>query len=321
MGRILVHQLRQTLPQAEISFAYDSKPIVDMVFSDGLIDRFEPLGYLPEQFDVVLSGCHLLMYDYVNLPRVQQLAPHFLPILQKGQDVQAYFKPFATYSPYLDGQLAEIAIAHGGSRVTNLGWFSGLEIAQNDPAPIQLDEKITQQTLQKLGLTGPYLTIHDGLNLHTAIAGGNFTRNWPAAYWKELLGLIKQQFPALKTVQLGGSTSHPFDFVDISLVGKTSVADLPHILQKSTLHLDGESGMVHLANLTQTPCVVLFGPSKAAYLAYARNTNIQAPVCGGCMNISKHWMTRCILGYPPEKQCMASITPQMVFDAVQKRLS
>lgn len=322
MGRILVNKLRQTLPQAEISFAYDSKKIVDMVFSDGLIDRFEPLGYLPKQFDVVLSGCHLLMYDYVNWPRLQALAPHFVPLLQKGQDVQACFKPFATYSPYLDGQLAEIAIAHGGSRVTNLGWFSGLEIAQNDPAPIKLDKKITQSVLKKLDLAGKtYLTIHDGLNVHTAIAGENLTRNWPTAYWKELITLIKQQFPSVQTVQLGGSTSHPFDFVDISLVGKTSVADLPHILQGARLHIDGESGMVHLANLTQTPCVVLFGPSKAAYLAYARNTNLQAPVCGGCMNISKHWMTQCLLGYPPEKQCMASITPQMVFDALQKRLS
>ena len=80
---------------------------------------------------------------------------------------------------------------------------------------------------------------------------------------------------------------------------------------------DGESGMVHLANLTQTPCVVLFGPSKAAYLGYSRNTNIEAPFCGGCMNITKHWMTHCMLGYPPEKQCLASITPQVVFDAVQ----
>lgn len=109
-----------------------------------------------------------------------------------------------------------------------------------------------------------------------------------------------------------------FDFADISLVGKTTVSDLPHILSHSRLHIDGESGMVHLANLTQTPCVVLFGPSKAEYLAYARNINIQAPFCGGCMNISKHWMTQCVLGYPPEKQCLATISPQQVFQAVQK---
>jgi ADP-heptose:LPS heptosyltransferase len=120
---------------------------------------------------------------------------------------------------------------------------------------------------------------------------------------------------------LGGKTSVPFAGVDISLVGKTTITDLPHILKCAQLHIDNESGMVHLANLTQTACVVLFGPSKAAYLGYARNTNIQSPFCGGCMNISKHWMTQCILGYPPEKQCLAAITVEQVFKAVQKHLS
>lgn len=202
MGRILVKKLRETLPQAEISFTHDSQTIVNMVFSDGLIDRFEPFGYLPEQFDVVLSGCHLLMYDYVNLPRVKELAPHFVPILQKAQEIQACFKNFATYSPYLDGQLAEIAIAHGGSRVTNLGWFSGLEIAQNDEAPIQLDAQTTHQTLEKLGLLGhPYITIHDGINTRTDTSLGHPTRCWPETHWQAFARLFKTAFPAVKLVQ------------------------------------------------------------------------------------------------------------------------
>ncbi len=322
MTRVFIKKLRETLPTALIYVAYDYKAAVDMVFSDGLIDGFHPNKYIPEHFDLVISGCHLLMYDFINRPRIEKLAPHFIPILEKGLDVQACFKPFAQYTPYLDGQLAEIAVAHGGSRITNLGWFTGLDIHQNDPAPLALDNQITQDTLRKLGLTDQtYITIHDGINPHTDPSRSDRTRNWPKTYWKELCSLIKHQFPAVQIVQLGGSTSSPFEFVDISLVGKTSIADLPHILQKARLHIDGETGMVHLANLTQTPCVVLFGPSKAAYLGYSRNTNIQSPFCAGCMNISKHWMTQCLLGYPPEKRCLASITPQTVFDAVKNRLS
>ena len=287
----------------------------------GLIDGFHPNKYIPEHFDLVISGCHLLMYDFINRPRIEKLAPHFIPILEKGLDVQACFKPFAQYTPYLDGQLAEIAVAHGGSRITNLGWFTGLDIHQNDPVPLALDNQITQDTLRKLGLTDQtYITIHDGINPHTDPSRSDRTRNWPKTYWKELCALIKHQCPAVQIVQLGGSTSSPFEFVDISLVGKTSIADLPHILKNAHLHIDGETGMVHLSNLTQTPCVVLFGPSKAVYLGYSRNTNIQSQFCAGCMNISKHWMTQCLLGYPPEKQCLAAITPQMVFEAVKNHL-
>ncbi len=321
MGRVLVQKWRQTLPQADITLAYDRKSTVDMVFSDGLIDRWVSPDYVPEQFDVVLSGCHLLMYDYINWPRVEKLAPQIIPVLKDGLDVQSCFKPFAQYSPYLDGQLAEISIAHGGSRITNLGWFSGLEIHQNDEAFISLDPQRTQDVLQKWNLANKkYITIHDGINNQTEAGDVRPTRCWPQEYWAELVRLIKNKFPQLTVVQLGGNQSHPFDFADVCLAGKTSVADLPHLLSKSCLHIDGESGMVHLANLTNTPCVVLFGPSKAAYLGYARNTNLSASVCGGCMNINKYWMTRCLLDVTSSKQCLASILPPTVFEAVCARL-
>ena len=321
MTRVFIKKLRETLPNARIYFAYDHQNIVDMVFSDGLIDGFVSTKYHPENFDLVICGCHFLMFEHYNRQRLEQLAPQFIPAFEQGLSVQACFKQFAQYTPYLDGQLAEIAIAHGGSRITNLGWFTGLDVHQNDPAPISLDSSISSQVLTRLGLVNQsYVTIHDGLNLNTDFSQGNLTRNWPKSNWKELAHLLKQQFPHIKIVQLGNKTSEPFDFVDICLVGKTTVADLPYVLQQARLHLDGESGMVHLANLTQTPCVVLYGPSRAAYLGYARNTNLQAPFCGGCMNINKHWMTQCVLGYPPEKQCLASITPQQVLEAIKKHL-
>ncbi len=321
MTRVFIKKLRETLPNARIYFAYDHKPVVDMVFSDGLIDGFVSTKYHPENFDLVICGCHFLMFEHYNRQRLEQLAPQFIPAFEQGLSVQACFKQFAQYTPYLDGQLAEIAITHGGSRITNLGWFTGLDVHQNDPAPLALDEAITKRTLDRLDLTkGTYITIHDGINPHTDPTHSDRTRNWPRLYWEQLVKLLKQQFAQINIVQVGGNTSEPFDFVDLSLVGKTAIADLPHILKGARLHLDGESGMVHLANLTQTPCVVLFGPSKAAYLGYARNTNIEAPFCGGCMNINKHWMTQCVLGYPPEKQCLASITPQQVFEAIKKHL-
>ncbi len=321
MTRVFIKKLRETLPQAEISFCFDSKTVADMIFSDGLINRFQDRRYRPEDYDLVISGCHLLMFDYVDRARLEKLAPAFIPALERGLDVQNCFKDFALYTPYLDGALAEIAVAHGGSRVQNLGWFTGLEVGQNDRAEINLSAKKTQETIARLGLAGlKYITIHDGINTNTDTSLGHPTRCWPKEHWREFARLFKAQFPEIKIVQLGGNKSRIFEFADISLVGKTSVADVPYILDNTLLHVDGESGMVHLANLTRARCVVLFGPSKADYLAYARNVNITSPVCGGCMNISKHWMTQCLLGYPSDKQCLAAITPQTVFDAASRAI-
>jgi len=322
MTRVFIKKLREIVPDASIVFAYDHKNIVDMVFQDGLIDDFHSNKYIPEEFDLVISGCHLLIYDFINRERIEKLAPQLLPIIEKGLDVQRCFKPFATYTPYLDGQLASITVANGGGRVTNLGWFSGLDIDQNDEALLTLNPQLSAKTLAKHNLVGKkYITIHDGINTNTDTSYGHPTRCWPKACWQEFARLFKTAFPGVQLVQLGGEKSQVFDFVDISLVGKTPPADLPYILASALLHVDGESGMVHIAHMTPTNSVVLFGPTPVAYFGYSRNTNLQAPFCGGCMNISKHWMTQCVLGYPPEKQCLASITPQQVFESVRKHLS
>ena len=322
MTRVFIQKLRQTLPKAHISFSYDSKLVVDTIFPEGLIDSFEPTGYRPSAYDVVLSGCHLLMYDYFNRPRLEQLAPHFLPILEQGISVQNCFKAFAHYSPHLDGQLAEISISCGGSRITNLGWFSGLEVHQNDLALLPLPEEKTREILHRFHLTPcTYITIHDGINSNTDTSCGYPTRCWPVGHWNDFCKLIKQQFPQFTLVQLGGPKSTPFPFVDVSLVGKTTITDLPYILDNARLHIDGESGLVHLAHLTRVRSIVLFGPSKAAYLGYARNVNITAPGCSGCMNIRPDWMTQCIFDKAHEQQCLAQITPQAVAFEVAKLLT
>ncbi|MBR4591976.1 MAG: hypothetical protein IKO35_02060 [Elusimicrobiaceae bacterium] len=313
MSRVLVLKLRQLLPLAQITFAYDSKAVTDAIFSDGLIDSYLRPPYHCQNYDIVLSGCHFLMYDFYNRPRIEKLAPHFLPILEAGLDVQSCFKLFARYSPHLDGALAEIAVAHGGSRITNLGWFSGLDIHQNDPAPISLDPKTARAVLDHFGLNGKkYITIHDGINLQTDTSRGIPTRCWPEDRWQEFCQLFKTAFPDILIVQLGGAKSRPFKFVDVSLVDKTALSDLPYLLDNAQLHIDGESGMVHLAHLTRVLCVVLFGPSKAAYLGYQRNCNISAPDCGGCMNIRPDWMTHCLLQKPREQQCLMHISAQEV---------
>lgn len=321
MTRVFIKKLRETLPKAEISFCYDSKAVADMIFSDGLIDRFQARRYRPEDYDLVISGCHLLMFDYIDRARLEKLAPDVIPALERGLEIQHCFKDFALYTPHLDGQLAEIAIAHGGSRIQNLGWFTGLEVGQNDRAEISLSAEKAEGILKRLGIFGlKYITIHDGINTNTDTSLGHPTRCWPREHWREFVRLFKASCPNIKVIQLGGNKSQIFDFADISLVGKTTVADLPYILDNALLHVDGESGMVHLANLTRARCVVMFGPSKADYLGYARNANLTSPVCGGCMNISKYWMTQCLLGYPSERQCLAAITPQTVFENVQRLL-
>lgn len=320
MSRFLVKKLREKMPDAEISLCHDSRSVVEMVFSDGLIDRFQDRKYVPQHFDLAMSGCHFIMFDHYDMERIKSLAPDYLPCLRKALDIQKYFRTFEEYSPDMDGQFAEIMVSHGYSRVSSLGLFTGLEISQNDRADIALDKQKMQQILSKFGLEGKkYITLHSGINIHTAVKG-SLTRNWPEKCWEEFVRMFRDSFPDYLTVQIGGGTSMPFDFADISLVNKTELKDLPYLITGAELHIDGETGMAHLANVTKTDSVVLYGPSRAEYLSYSRNINISAEKCGGCMNIDRYWMSKCVLGFPKEQQCLGTIKPETVFNAVQKYL-
>lgn len=316
MARIFVQKLRAALPQAEIYFCYDSQTVVSVIFQDGgLINGFQNRNYIPEDYDLVIAGCHVLMYDYYDEDRLRKLAPDFIPVLQKGLEMQKIFKVFADNTPHLDGYLADITVAFGSARIPNMGLSTGLTVGQDDRVPLQLKPE-GFAVLDKLGLSGKkYITIHDGINTNTDTSSGYPTRCWPETNWRDFARLFKQRFPEILIVQLGGSKSRVFDFADISLVGKTSVADLPYILEKSALHVDGESGMVQLANLTTaTRSVVAFGPTPVKYFGYARNINVVSEKCTDCMCIVKDWMTHCALDYPLNANCLAAVSAQTMFE-------
>lgn len=322
MTRVFLKALRAQLPQAEIYLCYDSQSVVEALFQDGAyINGFQNRKYLPQDFDLIISGCHVFIYQYVNRARVEQLAPGFIPVLEKGLKMRDICRVFAENTPYLDGYWANATVEYGSSRVANLGLSTGLVVGQNDRAEIALAPERKRELLTALGLADKkYITIHDGINTNTDTSHGHPTRCWPQTRWREFAALFKQAHPDILLVQLGGSKSQAFDFADVCLVGKTAVKDLPYVLDGALAHVDGESGMVHLANLTHTRCVVLFGPSSAEYLGYAQNVNITSPKCQNCMNILEDWMTRCALNYAENEQCLAAITAPVVLDGVNKIL-
>ena len=320
MARLFVCRLREKFPTALIYFCYDNEATVRMVFSDGIIDGFVSRKYDPQEYDLVISGCHAFNFDHYDLPRLQQLAPQWINDFNAALALQKKLQVVISNTPHLDGLWAQISVQYGSSRVANMGLTTGIPVGQNDRAPIALQENKTKEVLSRLGLLGvPYITIHDGTNNNTDLHGRHATRCWPRAHWEKFALLFKKRFPQLRIVQLGGNNSVPFDFADICLVGKTQVADLPYVLQHSLLHIDGESGMAHLANLTDVQSIVMFGPSPMPYLAYARNVNLRAGNCRDCMCIFEDWMSRCPLF--ESNQCLSAIRPERVMAEAEKILA
>jgi hypothetical protein len=116
-------------------------------------------------------------------------------------------------------------------------------------------------------------------------------------------------------VQLGGKFSRIIDGVDRCLAGKLTFAESAVILKHARLHVDGESGLVHLRRQLGGQSVVLFGPTQLGYFSYPQNYNISAQTCTSCMWMTDDWYGKCARGFK-EAECMRSIQPETVLNAV-----
>ena len=113
--------------------------------------------------------------------------------------------------------------------------------------------------------------------------------------------------------------SRPIPGVDINLIDNTTLHQAALLIKQSLLHVDGESGLVHLAKALHTKCVVIFGPTNVDYFGHQRNENICSEVCSNCWWITHDWLDKCPRGLV-EPECMRSVTPERVHSVVTRSL-
>lgn len=159
------------------------------------------------------------------------------------------------------------------------------------------------------------ITIHDGIDGSQNILG-RATKQWKSQSWNKLVGLIKKQYPCYKIIQLGAKASREVEGVDECLINKTSIIEAFDILSKSTLHIDGDSGLVHAAARMKVKCIVLWGPTPINLYSYPQNINLESKICSnGCYGIKENWNSKCVLGHQ-SPICLDAISYYEVMDEV-----
>ena len=99
----------------------------------------------------------------------------------------------------------------------------------------------------------------------------------------------------------------------ISLVGKTTTADLPALLSRCQLFVGNDSGAMHVAAAVGLPVVAVFGPTDPHGTApiTSRCTVVQdKPYCSPC------FLRRC----PIDHRCMTRVEPEAVDTAARNWL-
>ena len=198
-----------------------------------------------------------------------------------------------------------------------IGWLDALP--EHTDASLHVEESQRQraeQTLQSAGARSSVSRIAIG-------AGASYgsAKCWPPDRFSDFINLFRGHTDA--DVILFGTPAEQsasdaiatgINGSSLSLVGKTSIADLPALLSRCHLFVGNDSGAMHVAAAVGLPVVAIFGPTDPYGTApiTPRSTLVQQkPYCSPC------FLRRC----PIDHRCMTAITPAMVESAVRLRLS
>jgi hypothetical protein len=269
--------------------------------------------------DVRLVLGALVHIPYINMAKISsrspELAEAFTKIILFSQRYQKYIK----YAPRYDGAWSKMC-------VKVMEWNQWTALGANGAVPCTPD---SLRALTPVAADGPvcfgggkphegaYITIHGDDSAGWAPPR---TGQWPLEHWIDFCRWFKAEHPDVAIVQIGFGAGQVIPGTDWNIAGQKSLAELALILKNSALHIDGDSGLVHLKALLDGRSVVLFGPTVAGYAQYPGNYNVVSEYCGECMEMLREWRTKCVAGHP-RAECMWRIDPETVYQAVSRGLA
>lgn len=181
---------------------------------------------------------------------------------------------------------------------------------------------------------------HDGSFAVLHLAASSPVRDWEPDRWRAIADwLTRRGLTVILTT--GPGQGHIAEAVDpekrhVQYRGTLGLADLWNLLAEARLLIVPDTGIAHLAKLTRTPTVVLFGQCDPAFYDPGRfwqGMAYQALLVPDISCRDQPWylrrrgvlagLRRCMRGADEcinDRRCMRDLTPGLVLDAAQKVL-
>lgn len=321
MALPLIEFLVQKLPKNSIYNYYGLESHYNFIYKDkGIFSRFVPHNLYPlitrfDCDDLSIEISHFPILRCVNLKKFLS-HPEALAIATNLVDFSNKFSFYAETFPNSDHQWSRFCIQNKLNRISGL--FYPINKGEQFNYPVLNVEGLCPDLLENVGLVGtPYVTVNNGSD-----NAYNFkqTKSYPLEKWHSTIQKLHDAFPNIKIVQIGHiKTSDPIIGSDVNLLGKTSLTEAAVILKNSLLHIDIESGLVHINHAVGGKSIVLFGPTSEKYYGYPQNINIVSKKCSDCMWLMPTWQSSCVRGLK-EAECMFSISEDTIIDACRRIL-
>jgi lipopolysaccharide heptosyltransferase II len=211
-----------------------------------------------------------------------------------------------------------------------------LALAHEAGATITADDRVPQLYVDEWArIEIEELLLKEGIHPDTPLivchvsSNNGQSKRWPIPYWATLIERLlcanvaqvvfsgaPDDLPLIESItrQMHKHTEHPA----INLAGKTSLTQLAALLQRADLLISGDSGPMHIAAAVGTPLIAIHGPTDPV---------LSGPVSPHATILrSDIWCSPCYKAKDTADcrffttQCMKNITPNQVFDVVQKKL-
>ncbi|MBA4708155.1 glycosyltransferase family 9 protein [Aquitalea aquatica] len=290
----LVNDLTKQLKDHTFDIYFQSPDIVEPFFRK--IKGFRSVLHISAyedtrqyyQFSLIANQYVHFDMKGTNLKKITQCEPSILKMYAHSEAIKAKYIRFIKSHPYLDGAFADILVETGIRRYEFLHQTLGITYSGN-ALPIEITASLPTELIGK-----KYITIHDGWDSNFPLSSARPTKAVPTEKWNEITKKLKKSHPELTIVQLGGNTGSTIENIDINLKDKISFAESTAIIAGASLHLDAESGLVHIASALNVKCLVIFGPTNVEWFSYPENINIAPNQCGNCWWTTTTWMEKCL---------------------------
>lgn len=206
--------------------------------------------------------------------------------------------------------------------------MAGLGLSEVDvPSPeVHIpDQPAITKKLDSFGLPARahYLVVHSGCNRVLRGSGGaeGSEKLWPTEKYPPLFRRLREAHPELKLVLVGTESERPWirrhlveklppEVEPINLAGYTSIRETLQLLRHASALLCGDSGVMHLATMTGTPMVALFGPT---------DENSTGPF--GVDQIALRIRAVPLEDAEKDPQCMDKISVEEVYHGLEEQLA
>lgn len=280
-------------------------------FRASISDEFYNEAVECYDFSLVTNQFLWFVHENINRKRILKLAPKVLNVLSSVEKKRKPIEKYICNHPNFDGAFADLAVKSGHKRYTYLHYMAGILYGGDRLDLSHLTKAVPNKPI------GPYVTIHDGWDTKFDFKEpvDRPTKTLPLETWKQFILLFKKQFSGVKIVQIGAETGSDLPGVDVSFKGKLSLDNSLAILSSALLHIDTESGLVHIAASLGVKSLVFFGPTNLQWFSYEQNVNIPPTKCGNCWWSTETWMEQCPAEYEAPV-CMQSHSHEDAISAI-----